>query len=275
MGTVYDVPVGFKSEFILKSIGNFVGRFLEADPKNFQGMCRNYLRIRVVIDVHRPLKSQMRIKKAGGEWMWIQFKYDRLPSFCFYCGRIGHTEKFCEDLFDNLHGNATRKYSSSLRAPLRSQSISKENQWIRGADGTVLYPAKGNGKERESGVTESHSKEDNVNYAKEHHDPRKSGNSEPTSEIRGKDQANKFVTVEAQVSANLNERRESDKVDMDPDEIYITDPKRRRINNPTTGRPNNNLNNDDDDMVENQTEETQDPKNLLPAGATRQTRHAL
>lgn len=55
---VYDVPIGFKSEFILKSIGNYVGRFMETDPRNFQGMCRNYMRIRVAIDVGRPLKKQ-------------------------------------------------------------------------------------------------------------------------------------------------------------------------------------------------------------------------
>lgn len=83
---VYDVPVGFKSEFILKSIGNFVGRFLEADTKNFQGMCRNYLRIRVAIDVHRPLKSQMRLKRAGGNgWGFSSSMNDYRP-FVFSAG---------------------------------------------------------------------------------------------------------------------------------------------------------------------------------------------
>lgn len=98
---VYDVPIGFRSEFILKSIGNYVGRFMETDTRNFKSMYRSYMRIRVAIDVGQPLKKQMKIKKVGGEWIWIHFKYERLPSFCFYCGRIGHTEKFCEDMFDN------------------------------------------------------------------------------------------------------------------------------------------------------------------------------
>lgn len=40
---VHDVPIGFNSEHVMKSIGNYVGRFLESDPRNHQGMCRNYL----------------------------------------------------------------------------------------------------------------------------------------------------------------------------------------------------------------------------------------
>lgn len=134
---VHDVPIGFKSKFILKSIGNYVGRYMETDPKNFQGMCRNYMRIRVAIDVQRPLKKQMKIKKAGGEWIWIQFKYERLPSFCFYCGRIGHSDKFCEELFDNPQGQEIRKYDSSIRALTRNQLIGKDNKWIRNSDGML------------------------------------------------------------------------------------------------------------------------------------------
>lgn len=137
---VYELPIGFKSECILKSIGDYVGRFMESDPKNFVRMCRNFLRIKVAIDISRPLRSKMRIKKAGGEWLWIQFKYEQLPSFCFFCGLIGHTEKFCEAMFDSPHGKEIRRYDSSLRATFRRQEGSKENQWIRGSDGEVVRP---------------------------------------------------------------------------------------------------------------------------------------
>lgn len=117
-----------------------MGTFLGSDPKKFQGLWRNYQRIQVAIDVHRPLKSQMRLKKRGGEWMWIKFKYERLPLFCFYCGIIGHSEKFCEALFDNAESTEERKYDSSLRATMQKQVNVRNNQWLRGAEGEILAP---------------------------------------------------------------------------------------------------------------------------------------
>lgn len=56
---------------------------------------------------------------------------------------IGHTDKLCEKLFDNPQGQEEpRKYDSSLRAPIRNQSISRGNQWLRDAGGGRVIPAK-------------------------------------------------------------------------------------------------------------------------------------
>lgn len=81
----------------------------------------------MAIGVHHPLRSQMRLKKSGGEWMWISFKYERLPLFCFYCGIIGHSEMFCEALFDNGDNTGQRKYDSSLRATMQKQANVRNN----------------------------------------------------------------------------------------------------------------------------------------------------
>lgn len=32
--------------------------------------------------------------------IWIEFKYERLPVFCYYCGRLTHQLKFCENPID-------------------------------------------------------------------------------------------------------------------------------------------------------------------------------
>lgn len=42
----------------------------------------------------------MKIKKAADDWYWISFKYEDVTLFCFICGVMGHSEKFCGRLFD-------------------------------------------------------------------------------------------------------------------------------------------------------------------------------
>ncbi|XP_074363906.1 uncharacterized protein LOC141704580 [Apium graveolens] len=86
---VYDLPMGFNSEFILQSVGNFVGKFVVSDPKNFQGVWRNYVRIKVVVNVNKPLKSQMRIKKAGANRCGLNSNMSGCHHFIFIVGSSG------------------------------------------------------------------------------------------------------------------------------------------------------------------------------------------
>lgn len=68
---------------------------VKLDDRNFDGAIRVFFRIRVEIEVSLPLKKRMRLRKDNGEWVKIEFKYERLPTFCFICGRLGHGDRFC------------------------------------------------------------------------------------------------------------------------------------------------------------------------------------
>lgn len=249
---IYDLPIGFHSEVILKSIGNYVGKFLSSDPKNLNGVWRNYQRIKVAIDVNKPLKSRMRIKRAG-DWLWISFKYERLPSFCFYCGVIGHSEKFCESLFDEKNDSGIRKYDGSLRAPMRGQQGSSKNQWLRGVDGSKLSMAVevqedgGEGWRNNSGDISAIS-HDSRNHR------RKLGNQGGSSTVS---------TIIGEY-----DREESRDTGM-----IFSNPKRPRneaskVDNNETGRTSGLDSDMSDDMDENQ-------KNLLQAGTAMQARQSL
>lgn len=90
---VYDLPKGFTSENVLKSVGNYIGKFVKSDSNNFNSSWKPFLRIRVTIQVSKPLKRCMKIKMEGGNWSWINFKYERLSTYCFVCGILGHSDK--------------------------------------------------------------------------------------------------------------------------------------------------------------------------------------
>ncbi|MFQ6641486.1 hypothetical protein Gotur_015953 [Gossypium turneri] len=76
---IYNIPTGLFSDILAVQLGN-----------------RNFMRIRVQIDIRRPLKRRKKIS-FGGKYSYVNFKYERLSLFCFYCGRLGHNDSFCEE----------------------------------------------------------------------------------------------------------------------------------------------------------------------------------
>ncbi|KAJ9141031.1 hypothetical protein P3X46_031615 [Hevea brasiliensis] len=53
---VHDVPNGFMFEHVAKDVGTYIGIFLEFDPRDFSRLWRDYMHIRVSVDVRQPLK---------------------------------------------------------------------------------------------------------------------------------------------------------------------------------------------------------------------------
>ncbi|MBA0593239.1 hypothetical protein Gorai_010193 [Gossypium raimondii] len=92
---IHDVPIGLFSEKLAIQLGNFIGVFLEYDTSNLGKENRNYMRVRVQIDVRKPLKRKKQVLCKGVR-SYVTFKYERLSLFCFYCGRLGHNDSFCE-----------------------------------------------------------------------------------------------------------------------------------------------------------------------------------
>uniref|UniRef100_A0A803PY19 DUF4283 domain-containing protein n=1 Tax=Cannabis sativa TaxID=3483 RepID=A0A803PY19_CANSA len=60
---VHGLQFDFKSDMVLKDLENYIGSFVETDPKNFQGLWRDYLHVRVTVDITTPLKRKMKIRK--------------------------------------------------------------------------------------------------------------------------------------------------------------------------------------------------------------------
>lgn len=80
---------------------------------------KSYVQLCVTMDVQKPLKRIMKVKGEEGSWNWINFKYERLSTFCFVCGVIGHSERDCAVVYANPGKEIERAYGTWLRAPGR------------------------------------------------------------------------------------------------------------------------------------------------------------
>nr|GMD70849.1 uncharacterized protein LOC109179941 [Ipomoea batatas] len=92
----YNIPPSMQTKKIAKMIGAFLGSFRMIDEANMDGLWRRFMRVRVQLDVTKPLKRKMRVKPPRGEAFYIDFKYERLTTFCFIYELSGHNENSCD-----------------------------------------------------------------------------------------------------------------------------------------------------------------------------------
>lgn len=102
---VHHLPARFRTEAVLDAIGTFLGSFVKSDESNFDGSWRTIYRIRVELDITRPLKKKMKMKRDDEAWVVVEFRYERLPTFCFLCGIIGHSDKYCPKILRGIDPN--------------------------------------------------------------------------------------------------------------------------------------------------------------------------
>lgn len=92
---VHDLPLGYTSDSVLEQIGNFLGTFVRTDDRFIDAPWRTFYRIRVAIPVARPIRRRMSLVKRDKSTCWVSFKYERLHTYYFFCGMLGHVYKFC------------------------------------------------------------------------------------------------------------------------------------------------------------------------------------
>lgn len=61
----------------------------------------------------------------------MKFRYEKLPTFCFVCGCIGHTEQSCEVLFSEGVDDGVRGWSVEVRADARRGPGGSRSRWLK------------------------------------------------------------------------------------------------------------------------------------------------
>ncbi|MED6119112.1 hypothetical protein PIB30_008921 [Stylosanthes scabra] len=76
---------------------------------------------RVKINVERPINRGTNMGSKEDGITWVDFKYEKLPTFCYHCGIIGHDENCRPEAEENEEGN--QQNSKELGAWIRADVI--------------------------------------------------------------------------------------------------------------------------------------------------------
>lgn len=89
-----------------------------------------------VYGCQKPLKRRMKIQRKGGVGFSVNFKYERVPTFYFICGVMGHAEKFCPRLYDTPTHLLEKPFGVWMRANQKKTMNLVGSKWLRSGDGS-------------------------------------------------------------------------------------------------------------------------------------------
>lgn len=122
------LPAMSQLQGIARIVGDALGRFVKLVEDEIKGCITTKMRIRVTIDITKPLLRCMNIAGPRKQLVQIRFAYERLPNFCYFYGVLGHLVKDCHACLDLLRDTdkideSKLEYGEWLRVPARDTSF--------------------------------------------------------------------------------------------------------------------------------------------------------
>ncbi|XP_020180862.1 uncharacterized protein [Aegilops tauschii subsp. strangulata] len=100
---ISDLPPDKRTEAFGRALGDWLGETVRVDVDK-EGLARGQsFRVRTKISVFEPLVRGIFLKKKKDdkEKTWFDFYYEKIPHFCFDCGRLVHVGGECEPPVDS------------------------------------------------------------------------------------------------------------------------------------------------------------------------------
>ena len=115
---IHNLPFSLMTVEAAVNLGESLG--VVAKPKDIAEMRGgNFMRVRVAVDVTKPLCRGRMITWDHGIEGWMPFMYERLPNIYYWCSHLSHDDKECEVWLSSKGKLAEeeQQYGPWLRAP--------------------------------------------------------------------------------------------------------------------------------------------------------------
>ena len=132
---LHNLPIRRRTEEATESIGRSIGLVEKVAASEDERGAENCMRVRIRLEVNRPLCRGRLVKFEDGIKGWVAFRYERLPNFCYWCGCLDHGEKDCDVGIQQRQASNKQEYqfgaclrAISDRAPHKTMVIVPGNQ---------------------------------------------------------------------------------------------------------------------------------------------------
>lgn len=115
---IWGAPFDMTSPKVAMAVGSRMGTVEDVEKKQKHEAQNMFMRVRVSIPISKPIRRGGFITGSDGVRSWVNFKYERLPLFCHYCGLLGHDTKHCVSYYATLknEGEVVCPYGDWLKA---------------------------------------------------------------------------------------------------------------------------------------------------------------
>ena len=131
---LHNIPPLSMTRAVALAIGGLVGTVLKVDKSVSKECIGRFLRVKVRLNVKEQLMQGTHVQFPDEGMIWVDFKYECLPSYCLICGFLGHPTRSCreslgglgtkeggEKIEDDMYAFRNLDASTDLRGyPLRS-----------------------------------------------------------------------------------------------------------------------------------------------------------
>ncbi|GKV19303.1 hypothetical protein SLEP1_g29584 [Rubroshorea leprosula] len=113
---IYGVPLRRMMVATAGVLGQSIGGVVAIDAGEGRPWSMDYLKVKVEVDVRRPLMRGRRVLLEDGSSIWVSFRYERRFNFCYTFGLLDHVEWDC-DVNSGMGGGVDKQFGEWRRVP--------------------------------------------------------------------------------------------------------------------------------------------------------------
>ncbi|KAK5833778.1 hypothetical protein PVK06_017636 [Gossypium arboreum] len=98
---ISNIPLELMDRKVAMEVGNAIREVLAIDWRDRNGGWAEYMRIRIIINIHKPLRRAVHYVDKEGMEIVCTIRYERLRKLCYICGLTGHTTQKCVEVEAN------------------------------------------------------------------------------------------------------------------------------------------------------------------------------